>query len=56
MTPSESTETTAKPPHVKKKPHKADYKGASPEKVAEAVLRHWSPSEGPKPKQDKRWL
>ena len=39
-----------------KQPRKADYQGASPEQVAEAVLRYRPPSEGPKPKQDKRWL
>ena len=55
MTPSESNETTAKHPHVKKKPHKADYEGASPEKVAEALLRYRPPEQGPKTK-DKRWL
>ena len=56
MTPSESTETTAKHPHVKKKPHKADYEGASPEQVAEALLRYRPPEEGPKPAESDRWL
>ena len=56
MKPSESTETTAKTPPVKKKPHKADYKGASPEKVAEALLRYRPPEEGPKPEKSDRFL
>ena len=56
MTPSESNETTAKPPHVKKKPYKADYKGASPEQVAEALLRYRPPEQGPKPEESDRWL
>ena len=56
MTPSESNETTAKPPHVKKKPYKADYKGASPEQVAEALLRYRPPEEGPKPEESDRWF
>ena len=56
MTSSESNETTAKHPHVKKKPHKAVYKGASPEKVAEALLRYRPPEEGPKPEESDRWL
>ena len=36
--------------------HKADYRGATPKQVAEAVLRYRPPSEGPKPEKDKRWL
>ena len=54
MIPPESSETTdnASP----QKPRKADYKEASPEKVAEALLRYRPPEEGPKPEKSDRWL
>ena len=54
MIPPESPETTDNA--TPQKPRKADYQGGTPEKVAEAVLRYRPPSQGPKPKQDKRWL
>ena len=38
----------------KKKPLRADYGGATPKQVAEAVLLHWS-DPGPKLKNN-RWL
>ena len=44
------------PPNAKKKPLKADYQGASPEEVAEALLRHRPPEQGPKPEKSDRWL
>lgn len=43
-----------KPKSPPKKPLKANYKGATPKQVAEAVLRRWT-GPGPKPK-NKRWL
>ena len=39
-----------------KQPRKADYQGASPEQVAEALLRYRPPEEGPKPEKSDRWL
>ena len=55
MIPPESPETTDNA--TPQKPRKAAYyQVATPEKVAEAVLRYRPPSEGPKPKQGKRWL
>ena len=53
MIPPASPETTDNATH--QKPRKADYQGASPEQVAEALLRYRPPEEGPKP-ADKRWL
>ena len=35
---------------------KADYQGASPEQVAEALLRYRPPEEGPKPEKSDRWI
>ena len=54
--PRKPEEPSAKKAEGKKSARRADYQGATPEKVAEAVLRYRPPSEGPKPKQDKRWL
>ena len=55
MTPQKSTgvvEATT----PKKIPHKADYQGAIPEQVAEALLRYRPPEQGPKPEKSDRWL
>ena len=41
---------------AKKKPLKADYQGADPEQVAEALLHSRPPGEGPKPETSDRWL
>ena len=54
MTPQKSTgvvEATT----PKKTPHKADYQGASPDQVAEALLRYRPPEQGPKPEKSDRW-
>lgn len=51
MTTDGNREKGAPPP---KKPLKADYRGATPRQVGEAVLRRWSEPK-PKPK-NKRWL
>ena len=55
MTPQKSTggsEATT----PKSKPLKVDYQGASPEQVAEALLRYRPPEQGPKPEKSDRWL
>ena len=55
MTPQKSTEAVeATTP--KKKPRKADYQVATPEQVAEALLRYRPPEQGPKPEKSDRWL
>ena len=54
--PRKPEEPSAKKAEGKKSARRADYQGASPEQVAEALLRYRPPEEGPKPKQGKRWL
>ena len=55
MTPQKST-GTVEATTPKKKPCKADYQGATPEKVAEALLRYRPHEQGPKPAKSDRWL
>ncbi len=40
----------------KRKPYKADYQGASPEQISEALLRYRPSEQGPKPEKSDRWL
>ena len=54
MIPPESPETTDNA--TPQQPRKADYQGATPEQVAEALLRYRPPEEGPKPEKSDRWL
>ena len=53
MTPQKSTgavEATT----PKKKPRKAEYQGASPDQVSEALLRYRPPEQGPNPEKSDR--